>query len=77
MARKTTEKDIMRFIELKEREKELKEELAELRELFLDDVDEYGTPDDDNVNAVNITVGKSTVTVTTVVKPYFDSKKFR
>ena len=75
MARKTTEKDIMRFIELKAKEAEVKAELAELRELFLDDV-EYATPDAEKENVVNIHVGKSNVAITTVIKPYFDSKKF-
>ena len=75
MARKTTEKDIMRFIELKAKEAEVKAELAELRELFLDDV-EYATPDDEKENVVNIHCGKSNVAITTVIKPYFDSKKF-
>lgn len=75
MARKTTEKDIMRYIELKAKEAELKSELAELRELFLDDV-EYAIPDDEKENVVNIHVGKSNVAITTIIKPYFDTKKF-
>lgn len=75
MARKTTEKDIMRFVELKEKEKELKAELAELREMFLDDI-EYATPDDENENAVHIAIGKSDVTITTVFKRVFNSSKF-
>lgn len=75
MARKTTEKDIMRFIELKAKEAEVKAELSELRELFLDDI-EYAIPDDEKENVVNIHVGKSNVSITTVIKPYFDSKKF-
>lgn len=75
MARKTTEKDIMRFVELKEKEKELKAELAELRELFLDDI-EYATPDDEKENVVHIAIGKSDVEITTVFKRVFNSSKF-
>ena len=75
MARKTTEKDIMRFVELKAREAELKAELSELREKFLDDI-EYAIPDDEKENVVNITIGKSNVAITTVIKPFFDTKKF-
>ena len=65
----------MRFIELKERKAKMESEIAELREMFLDDI-EYAIPDKDNENVVNITIGKSTVTITSVVKPYFDTKKF-
>lgn len=75
MARKTTEKDIMRFVELKEKEKEIKAELSELREKFLDDI-EYATPDSENENTVHIEIGKSDVSITTVFKRVFNSSKF-
>lgn len=75
MARKTTEKDIIRFIELKAEKAELEAELAELRDKFLDDI-EYAIPDNEKENAVNIEIGKSKVQILTVIKPYFDSKKF-
>ena len=75
MARKTTEKDIMRFIELKKQEAELKAELSELREMFIDDM-EYATPDAERVNVVTISIGKSKVDIMTVIKPFFDSKAF-
>lgn len=75
MARKTTENDIMRFIELKAKESEVKAEIAELREMFLDDIG-YAIPDDEKGNVVHIIIGKSDVTITTVIKPFFDTKKF-
>lgn len=75
MARKTTEKDIMRFVELKEKEKELKAELAELRELFIDDMP-FAIPDKEKDNVVHITIGKSDVAITTVFKRVFNSSKF-
>ena len=75
MARKTTEKDILRFIELKERKAELESEIAELRDLFIDDM-EYAIPDDEKENVVNIVVGKSKVSIATVIKPFFDKKTF-
>lgn len=77
MARRTTEKDIMRYIELKEKETEIKEELKELREMFLDDMgDGYTTPDAENENAVHIAIGKSDVKITTVFKRVFNSSLF-
>lgn len=77
MARRTTEKDIMRFIELKVKETEIKEELKELREMFLDDMDDgYTTPDAENENAVHIAIGKSDVKITTVFKRVFNSSLF-
>lgn len=75
MTRTTTEKDILRFIELKAKEAEIKAELAELRELFIDDA-VYATPDAVKENTVNIHIGKSNVAITTIIKPYFDSKAF-
>ena len=75
MKRKTTEKDIVRFLELKAQEADIKSELSELRDMFLDDID-FAIPDDENENVVNIKIGKSVVHITTVVKPYFDSRTF-
>lgn len=75
MARKTTEKDIIRFVELKRKEKEIKEELSELREMFMDDI-EYATPDTEKENTVHIEIGKSDVAITTVFKRVFNSVKF-
>lgn len=75
MARQTTEKDILRYIELKARRAEMDTEITELREKFLDDI-EYAIPDDEKENVVYIKVGKSKVAIATIIKPYFDKSKF-
>lgn len=75
MARKIKESDIIRFIELTTQRATINSEIDELKEKFGDAI-EYAIPDEKKENVVHITIGKSTVTITTVIKPYFDSKRF-
>ena len=77
MARNTREADIIRFIELKEQEKAIKEELNALREQLEDDVLNYGQPDGEKENGLVLTIGKSKVSLLTVCKRVFDSARFR
>lgn len=76
MARKTTEKDIIRYIELKKLVAEYTDEINELREQFIDDCIEYGKPDDEKENVLYIEIGKSNVAMTTVCKRPFNTKRF-
>lgn len=77
MARKgkVKESNILRYIELIKQRSDINSEIDELKELFADDID-FAIPDEKKENVVHIVVGKSKVTITTVMKSHFDSKQF-
>ena len=76
MARKTTEKDIIRYLELIGQIGTLTDEKDELREQLIDDCIKYGIPDEEKENTFSIEIGKSKATLTIVIKNRFNTKRF-
>lgn len=78
MNKKATFEQVNRYNELTDIIKRLEAEKDELKQIILLSADAYGKTDKDNMNKRTFSIGdKCTVTVTTVISPYFDTKSFK